>query len=117
MSTPEFLNVDEIASPVSKSIKLNGKTHTMLAPTVLDFVNETKTLRKRREDLAAAQKMGVPEEELTVMFFKGMVEDVKKSFPTIGDDADNMTLQQLFAVSEFISGVINKESAEASGNA
>lgn len=113
MSAPEILNVDDISSPISKTIVSKGQRHEMREVTVQDFIDETTVVKKRRQDLLKMKQNGASDDEIFTIFFEGMVSNIQSAFPTLGDEVKTWSLPQLMKVTEFISGEINREVGEA----
>lgn len=118
MSTPEFLNVDDILPTVTKVIKIKGVKYTMEPPKVGDFLDEMKRVSEYEKLLSQSTKADYTK------ILEAMVDSMKKSilvsFPKIPDDVmDRLTYDQMEAIRTFIKHEIkedSKEAEDASGN-
>lgn len=103
-----YLNIDELAPP-KKELTLKGKTYEMHIVTVGEFIEFMRA--NNMEDQKKFNELPFDER------LEKLIEQVKKAFPDAPEsDLRSLTMDQLVAIVQFISGTL-KEEAEAKASA
>lgn len=88
--TTKFLDLDAVASNVDFSLKLNGKAHKLVEPSVDTFINNLK-------DVQSLSLSASPIEELEMS-----IKMILRSFPSIPEqELRDLRLTQIQAISDF----------------
>lgn len=107
----KLLDLDSISSNVDFALKLNGKEHKLVEPSVETFINNLK-------DVQSLALQADPAEELELS-----IKMIRRSFPTIPEkELRGLKLSQINAIADFArssSGQVVEEVAatpDAEGN-
>lgn len=111
MTEPTYLNIDEIKPRVLKRIRLNGKDHDMVPPSVETFIADVQDLEKTRKTYGEDVPMHVA--------IESVVRFVHSVFPTTTlKELNKLTFEQLDAIRKLVQADIAPpdEVKEAEGN-
>lgn len=98
----EFLNVDEIAPKIKKTITFKGETYEFRTPTVDDFIEEMSEIKKLQA-LQSKTNANDDAAEIMVEITKLTRSGIKRCFPTMSDEVlGQMSMDQMNAVRVFI---------------
>lgn len=99
--TTQILNLDEIETPVQKTVKIGGKAYKMKPVSVADYIRSLK----RMKDIDVETN---PEQ-----IVEAMTETVTTAFPDMPSEVvEGLNMDQLRALTEFISQEAEKEASE-----
>jgi len=110
--TTEYLNVDEITPTIRKVITINKKQHEFKTPTIGEFLDEMKRIKKLQDKYEGKGEM---DQTIAVQLMTdSMKHSVKSAFPSLSEkDLNGMSYEQLTKVRNFITAEIDEESEDA----
>lgn len=109
----KILNLDKIVTKNDKVITLNGKDHAMKVFTVKEYIfhmREAQQLVKANMENDVVEQIGSS--------FDATIKILLKAFPTVKvEEFENLTIEQLNNIMEFIEESNSEELAEKDDNA